>query len=60
MCGLCTGTQSGISTLCSQTALAMYLGSDKPDARGPWPSWPCREQGTSLNQAAVPLYPISW
>lgn len=68
----CTGTQSDPAILCSQTASAMYLGSNKTDGRrhGPparCPSvWgahsPClalQPAGTSLMQAVVPLYHIS-
>lgn len=56
-CRFCMGTQSDPATLCSQTASAMYLGSNKPDGRGHGPlgllslslgstqpkAWPCRE-----------------
>lgn len=54
------GAQSDPTILCSQTALAMYLGSNKPDERGHGPpglvplslgstqpkAWPCRELGS--------------
>lgn len=36
-CRFCMSTQSGSTTLCSQTALAMYLGSNKPNASGSGP-----------------------
>ena len=66
--GVCMGTQSDPTTLCSQTASAIYLGSDKPDAGGhgllAWSLsvWGAHSlglalqgAGTCLLQAAVPL-----
>lgn len=36
-CRFCMSTQSGPTTLCSKTALAMYLKCNKPDAGGSGP-----------------------
>lgn len=58
-CRFCVGTQSDPTILCSETASAMYLGSNKSGGRGCVPpglvplslgstqpkAWPCKELG---------------
>lgn len=72
-CRFCLGTQSDPTILCSQTASAMYLGSNKPDERGHGPpawtpsAWGAQsprrgpaESWDHLIQATVSLYPTTW